>query len=183
MDISVNSPQILEALLSRRHILIQNRIDAEVQVKVTRFLAYLNALDETPITVLIDSPGGDTRLSLFICDAIEHSKAEVRGLVVGDAISAAFRILQSCHRRQAYPHAVFMFHATSIEGRRIDSPTLMDDLKRLQSLQDEQMEVFSKRSKQTIEQCREWSRNEKTFKAQEALEAGFLDEILQSPQR
>ncbi len=181
MDIGAQSPEIISALLTKRQILLQSEIDSSVQVQICRFIIYLNSVDQTPITLFIDSNGGDTELSLFICDVIQHSQAEVHGIVIADANSAAFRILQACHKRLAYPHASMLFHATTIAGRRVDADDLEEYLKKLKGCHEEQVRVFAERSKQSIKQIREWSKKEKRFTAQEAKAAGFLDEVIEPP--
>lgn len=183
MDISARSPQIFEALLAKRQILLQDDVDNDLQEKITRLILYLNTLDKTPITLFIDSYGGKTEISLRICDALQQSLAEVRGVVTAVAASAGFRILQSCHRRLAYPNSHLLFHAPAINDLRVDSDDFAEAIKKNQELHEEQLKVYAKRSKQSLEQLREWSKKEKRFTAVEALKVGFLDEIIEPPAR
>jgi ATP-dependent Clp endopeptidase proteolytic subunit ClpP len=183
MDTSNRSPQIFEALLTKRQILLQGEVDGDIQQKITRWILYLNALNDTPITLFIDSFGGSTELSLCICDAVVQSQAQVIGVVVADASSAGFRILQSCQRRLSYPRARLMFHAPSIANKRIDSDDWAEDYKKIQEMHEEQLNVYAKRSKQPIKRLREWSKEEKRFTADEAFKAGFLDEVIKPPRK
>ena len=179
MDIGHRSIQILEALLSRRQLLLQGYIDSDIQTKISRFILYLNSLDESPITLFIDTGGGNMDLGLCICDAVKQSQAEIHGVVIGDAFSTAFRILQTCHKRLAYPNARLMFHAPSINRMRCDDDNWDEYLKQLFKLQSDQLQFFCERSNQSIEQLKEWSKKEKRFNSQEALDAGFLDGIIE----
>lgn len=183
MELNSRSPQITGALLAKRQILLQGEVDDDIQLKITRFIAYLNAISDAPITLLIDTMGGNTDLSLSICDAIEHSVAEVTGLVVADAQSAGFRILQSCPRRLAYPHARFRLHAPASANLRIDSKEWDYALKHIKGLHEEQLRVCAKRSGQSIRFCREWSIRDKRFGAAEALKLGFIDGITRPPRK
>ncbi len=183
MDITNRSSEIFDALLSKRQILLQGEVDDDIQMKITRLILYLNTTGDAPITLFIDSTGGDTKKSLCICDALSQSAASVRGVVVADAFSAGFRILQSCHKRLAYPRANFLFHAPAINGKRIDADDWADYLKEVQELHEEQLKTYADRSKQSNEQLKEWSKKEKCFTAEEALKFGFLDEIIPSVKR
>ena len=183
MDIGSRSPQILEALLTRRHLLLQGEVDSDIQFKINRFILYLNSLDESPITLFIDTGGGNMELGLCISDSIEQSQAEIRGVVIGDAFSTGFRILQTCHKRLAYPNARLMFHAPSLNHKRCDADDWDEHCKLLFKLQSEQLQFFAERSKQPINQLKEWSRKEKRFNSKEALDAGFLDGIIVPPKK
>ncbi len=183
MDIGIQSPEIVEALLAKRHILLQGPVEGLLQARITRLILYLNALDDRPITLLIDSGGGETETSLLICDAIEQSHAVVSGLVVADVFSAAFRILQSCHRRLAYPRARLQFHAPATNGKRVDEDNWNKYIIRIHELHEEQLHVYAKRSKQSIRSLRKWAKEQKFFTAAEALKLGFLDELVQPPKK
>lgn len=184
MDTGSRSPQIIEAFLAKRQILFQGDVDSEMQARITRLILYLNTIDDKqPITLLIDSCGGQTKLSLSICDAIEQSRAVVTGLVVADAFSAAFRILQSCHRRLAYPRARLQFHAPAIDGIRIDDDRWDQYITDLRGLNEEQLHVYAKRSKQSMRQLRKWSKEEEFFSAAKALKLGFIDELVRPPKK
>jgi ATP-dependent protease ClpP protease subunit len=122
-------------------------------------------------------------MSLCISDAIRYSQAETRGLVVADAQSAGFRILQACDRRLAYPWARFQFHAPALGGCRIDSDRWEQSIKETQYAHEEQLEVYARRSGQSIRLCRKWAKEEKSFYAPEALELGFIDEIVRPPKK
>ncbi len=179
MDTGPRSPQILETLLQKRQILLQGEVDADIQTKISRFILYLNAIDNSPITLFIDTGGGRTELSLIINDSIQQSVAEIHGIVIGDAFSAGFRILQSCKKRMAYPNARLMFHATAVSLTRCDSDDWEISLKKTLILHEEQLRIYAKRSNQTVDQLRIWSKAEKRFTSEEALQEGFLDEVIQ----
>jgi len=177
MDVGPRSPQIFEALLARRQLLLQGDVDGDIQDKLTRYILYLNSIGDTPITLFIDTPGGNTEFSLCISDMIRHSNSDVHGVVTCDAFSAGFRILQACRRRIAYPNARLMFHATALNGVRCDSDRWDEACKRAFILHDDQVKLYVARTGQPEAQIRLWAKNEKRFTAQEALQLGFLDAI------
>ena len=183
MDLSLRSPEIFKALLTKRQILLQGDTDDDLREKITRLILYLNAIDHTPITLFIDSCGGNTDLSLSICDVIQYSQASVIGLAVGDAQSAGFRILQACDQRLAYPWARFMFHAPAVNGKSIDSDDWDQHIANVQEYHNEQLNVYVKRSGRSLNFCKKWAKEERRFFAPEALRLGFLDEIIRPPKK
>ena len=163
--------------------MLEGKINEEIQMNIGRYILYLNAINDNPITLFIDTQGGDTEISLYICDAIQQSRAEVHGIVTAEALSAGFRILQSCHRRLAYPNALLMFHAPTGPSKRCDAKDWGAFHKDSLALHKEQLDVYATRSKQPLKWLKKWSLQEKRFKAHEAFDLGFLDEVMTLPKK
>ncbi len=167
------------ALLKRRQIMCAGRVDGGMQEYLCSSIAYLNAIDEqNTITLFIDSTGGNTVPAFWSMDVIADSKAPVHGVVLATAQSAAFGILQACHKRIAHAHTTLMFHATEIPLRcDQDQKQKMD---RFLLMHAEQITAFAKRSGQTEETWRQWSKEEREFTATEAFSLGIVDEVIPS---
>ncbi len=184
MDTDTRNAEIVDTLLAKRYLLLQGEITSKHQEKLSQFIFYLNAIDHTLITLLIDSGGGAKKSGLMICDAIKLSTAPIDALVIGAAYSASFRILQSCRKRIAYPNAKFMFHGSSFSGsRRIDEEDFETELNELRTSHEEQLRLISKRSGQPIKELRKWSKQEHYFTAEEAKKFGFIDEIVEQKEQ
>ncbi|OGD25625.1 hypothetical protein A2819_02660 [Candidatus Azambacteria bacterium RIFCSPHIGHO2_01_FULL_40_24] len=67
-----------------------------------------------PLTIYINSEGGDTYAMFKIYDHIRNSQLPVVTVVAGYASSAGFIIFMAGDLRKALPNAVFGFHAPSI---------------------------------------------------------------------
>ena len=100
---------------------------------------------------------------------------------MGSAFSAAFIILQACHKRFAYEHTRFMFHGFDGAGIRIDQPDFEGEVERGRALHVRVLKFIAKRSGQSISSLRRWSQAEKDFFAWEALKLGFIDGIITPP--
>jgi len=183
MDLTSQSNDISDALLTKRQILLQGSVDGNMQTKITRLIFHLNAINSLPITLIIDTGGGKTELGMCICDAIRYSQANVIGMVVADAQSAGFDILQACDKRLAYPGARLMFHAPAGDGKRIDADDWDRYLLEARENHEECLKVYAKRSGQSIKSCRQWAKEEKRFFAPEALRLGFIDAIVKPPKK
>jgi ATP-dependent Clp protease protease subunit len=167
------------ALFEKRAMYLIGDVEEECASRLIGAIKALNALSEDPITLYIDSAGGDSVADFWLMDAIGSSKAQIIGEVTTVAKSAAFEVLQACHLRRAHEHASLLFHAPAPE-LRIDSPTLQEDIKQNRADFEEVLKVFVARSKASEEQWRTWSREEHEFTAAEALEFGIIDEVLPS---
>ncbi len=173
----MNIPEeVVKTLLAKRQIIVQGKIEAEIQERVCSLIVYLNALDDTPITIFIDSCGGLMRCGMYLFDAVSTSKAPVIGISTGVTASAAFSLLLACHKRLAHPHARLMFHAPEVK-LRIDKD-IKEELEGLKKIYEEQLKVLSKRSGQPIHKLREWARKEKYFDADEAKRVGYVDDLV-----
>ena len=75
-----------------------------------------------PIKILIFSPGGSLYACNHFVDIIEMSRTPVWGINVGMAMSAAFFIQLSCHKRMCTKNSVALIHqgSTGISGNAAD---------------------------------------------------------------
>jgi ATP-dependent Clp protease, protease subunit len=166
-----------KALFGKRQIMFSGSLYGEMQAYICASIVYLNALDEkTPMTLFIDSRGGQLELEQMCMDVIAASKVPVHGVVIGECFSAAFSVLQACHKRLAYPHARLRFHAPEIKWQVDNDPEA--EIAKLRVVHDEQVQLFAKRSKQPEAAWRAWAKEARTFLAPEALSLGIIDEIV-----
>jgi len=152
---------------------------------VDAYIRFWNKQDEgisveerKPIRLIIDSSGGYLIDALTIIDSIKMSKTPVIGICTGMAYSGGFFILISCDKRVAYPHASFLFHegATSNGGTSSQFQNFAAFYKKqLNQLKD----VVINNTKITEEEYKEIKKDDIWYDAQEALEKGIIDEILE----
>lgn len=96
-----------------RTVFLYGPITMETAYEVGNCLKYLDYLDsETPITLEINSPGGEVSSGLAIIDTIQCIQAPVRGVVCGIAASMAALIAACCTKgmRSMLPHSSVMIH-------------------------------------------------------------------------
>jgi ATP-dependent Clp protease, protease subunit len=116
--------QLSERFLKTRTILLTGEVDKDLSEKVIRQLLLLESASEEPITVLIDSPGGDVYAGFSIFDMIRFVKAPVRIVGMGLVASAAALILLSVpkERRFGLPNSSYLIHQplSGIQGVATD---------------------------------------------------------------
>lgn len=169
----------VETFLLKRQIVLAEMITGDTHDLLSSHILYLNAKSYEPITLIVHSEGGSCCATDHICDAIRRSVAPVHGLVIGEAGSGAFLVLQACHRRLAYPNAHLLFHSPDLGGVRVDLPNLRGEIAKALLAHRRNLHMVARRCKQSVATVAEWSRTEYSFTAIEALKHGIIDEIVQ----
>jgi len=108
--------RLAEKVLKTRTILISEAITDEVARRVFQQLLVLEAeSSEKPITVIINSPGGEADSGFGIFDMLRFVKPPVRTLVAGLCASAAVIVFLAGDKghRFSLPHSRFMMHQPS----------------------------------------------------------------------
>lgn len=67
----------------------------------------------TPITLHINSDGGEVMAAMSIVDTIRSSKVPIVSIIEGNAASAATLISMVCHQRKIHKHALMLIHQIS----------------------------------------------------------------------
>jgi len=109
-------PKLLERLLKTRTILISEEITADVARRVYQNLLLLEAADGAkPITVIINSPGGEADSGFGLYDMLHFVRPPVRTLVAGLCASAAILVFIAAESgsRLSLPHSRFLLHQPS----------------------------------------------------------------------
>lgn len=165
-----------------RFVVIEGVITDENATRTSTKLEGLRSESEEPIFLTINSPGGDTKPARSLADMVMNLDIPVHGIVTKEAMSAGFIILQSCTWRIATEDAKFMFHPpgfTAEEASQISSFPVDEDVR---FYDDEEylewLQYLSHRSGRPFDELESFGREEKEFTALEALELGFIDEIV-----
>lgn len=135
------------------------------------------AEERKPIKLLFVSRGGDLDVNNAMTDIIETSKTPIYGYSMGGTASAAAFMFMACHRRFAMPSAYFLLHKGSgtFQGTYDEVVSAVLDYQNKISALVAFIQKHSKISDELIEDrlSSEWY-----VTAQEALELGFVDEII-----
>jgi len=101
-----------ERFLKTRTVLLVGEVDKDLSEKVVRQLLLLDSISDEPITLLIDSPGGDVYAGFSIFDVIRFIKAQVKIVGIGLVASAAALILIAVpkDRRFGLPNSSYLIH-------------------------------------------------------------------------
>ena len=164
-----------------RTLILSGACTGDAQQEICAAIIRLNLISDKEIRLYIDSEGGGVSAAIHIYDTVKLSRAPVRGIVIGRAVSAAFVALLACRYRAAFPHANLMYHAPTLASIRLDQPDFEDQLAMRRAFHEIMISELTQRGKVPRAQFEQWSREERYLTAQEALNAGMIDEIITPP--
>lgn len=146
----------------------------------TQLLALATEDPAADIALWIHSPGGSVPAMLAIRDVMRLIPCDVATLALGMACSAGQFLLSSGTRgrRAAMPHARVLMHQGSagIGGTAVDIELQADDLRHTR---DTVLGLIADDTGQSVERVFEDSLHDRWYTAQQALEYGFVDTIVQ----
>ena len=172
--------ELTTRLLHHRVLVMGTELDEALGNRLCSALLLLAADDPgRDITLLISSPGGSVPAMLAIRDVMDLVPCDVATVAVGWAASAGqFLLSAGTHgKRSALPHARVLLHqgSSGIGGSAVDIEIQADDLRHTR---DTVLGLVADDTGQPLERIREDSRRDRWFTAQEALEYGFVDRIV-----
>jgi len=139
-----------------------------------------------PLTIYINSEGGDVYAMFKIYDHIRNSLLPVVTIVVGCASSAGFIIFLAGDLRKALPNAVFGFHAPSIYfcGGGSEGPSETDESAIHQNrLLNAVVKIVKNSSNMSEKNIREYFRILTRIDVKTALKFGLVHEIINPPKK
>jgi len=167
-------------LLQERVILLGTPIDEDVSSSIVAQLLFLQHNEpDRDVWFYINSPGGSVRDGLAIYDTMHLITPDVNTVCIGRAGSMATILLAggAKGKRYALPNATIHFHPAGggAEGDAPDVERMVNELLRLQRVGNEIMARHTGKQPEEIE--RDFSRD-RFMSAKEAVEYGFIDQIL-----
>jgi ATP-dependent Clp protease protease subunit len=137
-----------------------------------------------PITLFINSAGGNVTDGLAIHDVIRHIISrgiEIRIIVQGMAYSMGSIVLQAASdgQRFAFPHSWIMIHEPAKWAGWQSTSAAAQHLERLKQMQDQIYRILSSRSGKPLRQIiRDTKRTDFYLDAQNALDYGLIDNVV-----
>ncbi|GCE47542.1 ATP-dependent Clp protease protease subunit [Thermosporothrix hazakensis] len=167
-------------LLKERIIFIGSPIDDQVANSVVAQLLYLQSEDATKdIQIYINSPGGSIYAGLAIYDTMQWLRPDVSTFCMGMAMSMGAVLLAAGTKgkRYALPNSTMLIHQPlgGAEGQAADIEITAREILRLRS---SLYEILSKHTGQTVERIKQDSDRNYYLTAQQSVEYGLIDDIL-----
>jgi len=177
------SYDIYSRLLRDRIIFIGGPIDDDMANLVVAQLLFLSNDDKNAdVSMYINSPGGSVSAGLAIYDTMQFLRCEVSTYCVGLAASMAAVLLAggASGKRHTLPNSRVLIHQPLIRGVLTGPATELDiEAREIIRLRKRIYEVLADHTAQSIEQIeRDCDRN-KWLSAEEAVEYGCVDSVLQ----
>ena len=166
-----------EATASGTEIQIYDVIDPYWGVSAKAVAEALRSAGDAPVTIRINSGGGDAFEGRAIASLIRSYKGPTRAIVDGVAASAASTIAIAAQSLAMADGAFLMVHCawTFAMGNAAD---LEQTAKLLAKVDGELAADYARRSGATLAQAEAWMAAETWFTAQEAVDAGLANSVL-----
>lgn len=169
-------------LYQQRVVVLDGPLDDDNGTLLATQLIALAAEDaSTDIAFWIHSPGGSVPSMLAIRDVMKLVPCDVSTLALGIACSAGQFLLSAgtSGKRRAMPHARVLMHQGSagIAGTAVDIELQAGDLRHTR---DTVLGLIAEDTGQPVERVFEDSLRDRWYTAAEAMEYGFIDNIVGS---
>jgi ATP-dependent Clp protease, protease subunit len=173
---------IYSRLLNERIIFLGTPIDDQVANLVVAQLLHLESQDpEKDISIYINSPGGSVYSGLAIYDTMRFVKPDIHTMCVGVAMSMGSLLLAggTKGKRAALPNSRILIHQPSagFEGQSTDIEIHAREILSIRGRLDE---IYSEHTGKSTEQVRTDMERDRFFTAEQALEYGLIDRVLDS---
>ena len=174
------SYDIFSRLLNDRIIMLNDEVNSTTAGLVVAQLLYLEGQDSTKdITLYINSPGGSVTDGLSIYDTMQYIKCDVSTICMGMAASMGAFLLSAGTKgkRYALPNADIMIHQPS-GGARGQATDIEIHANHILRTKKKLNEILAQNTGQPFEVIARDTERDNFMTAQQALEYGLIDKVL-----
>jgi len=177
------SYDIFSRLLNDRIIMLSDQVNDATASLVVAQLLYLESQDtEKDISLYINSPGGSITAGMAIYDTMQYIKCDVSTICIGMAASMGAFLLAAGEKgkRFALPNSEIMIHqpliSGGLSGQCTDIKIHSDHLVRIRQRMNE---MLAANTGKPIEQVQLDTERDNYMTAQEAMEYGIIDKVIE----
>jgi len=175
------NPDVYQRLLKERIIFLGTQVDHTSANLICAQLLLLEAEDpRRDISLYINSPGGSVTDGLGIYDTMQYVNCDVSTICLGLAASMGQFLLcaGAPGKRYALPHSRILMHqpSGSMQGQASDIAIQAEQIVYLKKMMAERISFHTG---QSIERIEADSDRDRWFTADEALEYGFIDRVIE----
>ena len=174
---------IYSLLLKNRIVFVGSAINDQVANVVVAQLLYLSREDpESGIQMYINSPGGQVYSGLAIFDTMRMIPNKISTVAVGVTASFGTILLAAGTKGQRYalPHATIHMHQP-LGGAQGQASDIEIQAKEILRLKERLNEILAEATGQDIDAIIRDTERDFYMDAQEAVEYGLVDKVLESP--
>ncbi len=171
---------VYERLLAERIIFLGSQVDDDVANRLCAQILLLAAEDPTKdISLYINSPGGSISAGMAIYDTMELAPCDVATYAMGMAASMGQFLLAAGAKgkRYALPHARILMHQP-LGGVTGSAADIAIQAEQFAVIKKEMFRLNSEFTGQPLERIVADSDRDRWFTAPQALEYGFVDQII-----
>ncbi|HLX77808.1 MAG TPA: ATP-dependent Clp protease proteolytic subunit [Acidimicrobiales bacterium] len=171
---------VYQRLLRERIVFLGTQVDESSANQVCAQLLLLEAEEpDRDISLYINTPGGSVTDGLAIYDTMQYVRCDVATICLGLAASMGQFLLcaGTPGKRYALPHARILMHQPhgQMQGQAADIAIQAEQIVYLKRMMAERIAFHTG---QTVERIEADSDRDRWFTAEEALDYGFIDKVI-----
>lgn len=176
---SEHAYDIYSRLLKDRIILLNGEIDDNLSNIIVAQLLYLDSLNNSDISLYINSPGGSITAGMAIYDTMNFIKSDVSTICIGMSASMAAFLLSSGKKGKRYclPNSEVMIHQP-LGGAQGQATEIKIAAERILKLKDKLNKILANNTNKDLNQIEIDTERDYFLSAEEALNYGIIDKIL-----
>ena len=177
--LNVTQMDVFSRLMMERQVFLGTGIDSDVANIINAQLLYLDSIDDSDITIVINSPGGVCYDGLSIIDTMDYIKSDVSTICMGMAASMGAVILSAGTpgKRYALPHSRILIHQP-LGGARGQASDILIEAEQIKLLKDELCGIIASNSGQPFEKVIKDCDRDYWMTSLGAKEYGIIDDII-----
>jgi len=170
---------LFERSLKTRNVLLSGEVNKTLAERVIRQLILLEAENEEPIRVFIDSPGGDADAGYAIFDMMRFVKPQVTTIGMGLVASAGAIIMLAApkERRLGLPNSHYLIHQP-LSGMRGVATEIEIHARELDRLRRRINKLIAEETGQPLEKVEKDTDRDYWMGAEEAQSYGLIARIV-----
>ncbi|MGE0201640.1 MAG: ATP-dependent Clp endopeptidase proteolytic subunit ClpP [Candidatus Melainabacteria bacterium] len=171
---------IFSRLLRERIIFLGTPVDDHVANLIVAQLLLLDSENpEKDVMLYINSPGGSVTAGLAIYDTMQHIRADVCTICLGQAASMGAFLLSSgaAGKRMALPHSRVLIHQPlgGAQGQATDIEIQAAEINRMKKILNE---ILAKNTGQSLKKIEKDTDRDYIMTAEEAVAYGMVDKVI-----
>ena len=174
-------PSLNDRLMKTRSIMLTGEISKESADVVIRNLLVMDSESSEPITVYINSPGGDVDAGFAIFDTVRFISSPVTMVGMGLVASAAVIVLLAvpAERRIGLPHSSYLIHQpmASMKGVATDIAIHARNMEHCRALTDE---LIASSCGKSVEEVRKDTERDYWLYSTQAIEYGLISRVIET---
>lgn len=178
-QMNITVMDVFSRLMMERIIWVAGPVNDHMSTIVQAQLMFLDSLDNTDITMHIDSPGGSVKSGLSMVDVMDYITSDIRTINTGMAASMGSILLGAGTKgkRSSLRFSRTMLHQSSggAVGNIQDAEITMKEWKKLN---DTLFQLLGEYCGKTADKVKKDATRDLWLSSQEALEYGIIDEII-----
>ena len=172
---------LAQRLIRERIVFLGTEVDQDSANRICAELLLLEAEDrDRDISLYINSPGGIVFSGLAIYDTMQYVNCDIRTICLGIAASMGQFLLcaGTPGKRFSLPHSRILMHQPSMGGMQGQASDIAIQAEQIGYSKNVLAERIAFHTGQTVERIEADSDRDRWFTAQEALQYGFIDAVI-----